>query len=333
MDREVALVTGIAGGLARRVAHALHDRGYHVVGVDYRSLPSASVLPEGTTLVRAHYNKTGIEDVFRRHRPSLALHLGRVGNLKEQLEKRFELNVIGGQKIAALCLKYGVRRLVVLSTFHIYGADPMNHTPISEDDPLRAGTEFPEIADAIQLDNHAWMTMYRYPQMQTVVLRPCNVVGPGIQNAMSRFLRQPRVPVMMGFDPMVQFVHERDLTSAILAVAGGTAIGVFNVAGKSALPWSAVVDLAGASRVPVPSSLAFAYLRVASLFTSTLPPYLVNFIKHPCVISDEAIRRTFGWAPQVDEAETIRSTVGRSCATLCHDPPQGVGSAGPTREE
>jgi hypothetical protein len=42
----------------------------------------------------------------------------------------------------------------------------------------------------------------------------------------------------------------------------------------------------------------------------TLPPYLVNFIKHPCVISDEAIRRTFGWEPQVDEVETVRSTVG-----------------------
>jgi hypothetical protein len=56
--------------------------------------------------------------------------------------------------------------------------------------------------------------------------------------------------------------------------------------------------------------VAFAYLRVASLFTSTLPPYLVNFIKHPCVISDEAFRRTFGWAPQVDEVETVRSTVG-----------------------
>lgn len=312
MEDRTVLVTGIAGGLAQRIARTLHDHQYTVVGVDYRTLPPASAFPENVVLVRAHYNKTGIEDVFRRHRPSLVLHLGRVGNLKEQLEKRFELNVVGSQKITAMCLKYDVRRLVVLSTFHVYGADPINHTPISEEDPLRAGTEFPEIADAIHLDQHAVMTMYRHPQLQTVVLRPCNVIGPTIQNAMSKFLRQPRIPVMMGFDPMVQFIHEQDLTAAILAVAESSPIGVFNVTGKSALPWHTAVEIAGARPIPAPSTVAFAYLRVAGLFAPTLPPYLINFIKHPCVISDDALRRTFDWQPKVNEVEAIRSTVTRS---------------------
>jgi UDP-glucose 4-epimerase len=312
MEPRVALVTGIAGGLAQRVVRALHDKGYRIVGVDYRTLPPPSAFPEGTTLLRAHYNKTGIEDVFRHHRPCLVLHLGRVGNLKELAEKRFELNVVGSQKITAMCLKYDVRRLVVLSTFHVYGADPINHTPISEEDPLRAGTEFPEIADAIQLDQHAVMTMYRHPQLQTVVLRPCNVIGPRIQNAMSKFLRQPRIPVMMGFDPMVQFVHELDLAAAILAVAEGSPIGVFNVAGKSALPWRTAVEIAGARPIPAPSTVAHAYLRIAGLFAPTLPPYLINFIKHPCVISDEALRRTFDWEPRVSEVDAILSTVRRN---------------------
>jgi len=237
------------------------------------------------------------------------LHLGRVGNLKESLDKRFELNVVGGQKITAMCLKYQVQRLVVLSTFHIYGADPINHTPINEEDPLRAGTEFPEIADAIQLDNHAIMTMYRYPQLQTVILRPTNVIGPSIRNAMSTFLRQPRIPTMLGYDPMVQFVHEDDLTSAIVAVAEAAPIGVFNVTGESALPWAAAVEISGATRIRVPSTVAATYLRLAGLFTATLPPYLINFVKYPCVLSSAALRHTFDWRPKVDDSSAIRTTV------------------------
>src|SRR5439155_1906761 len=133
--------------------------GEEVVGVDYRRVPAL----DGIATYRASYNKTAIEDVFRRHQPRSVLHLGRIGNLAEDAELRFEMNVVGTQKIMQLCLQYKAASLVVLSTFHIYGAHPRNHIPISEEDPLRSGPEFPEIADAIQLDNMAttWVHQHR----------------------------------------------------------------------------------------------------------------------------------------------------------------------------
>ncbi|MEO5728857.1 MAG: NAD-dependent epimerase/dehydratase family protein, partial [Byssovorax sp.] len=180
------LITGIAGGLARQTAALLQSRGHIVTGVDYRE---AQPIP-GVVLHRASYDKTAIEDVFRRRSFDAVLHLGRVGNLTEEMEKRFDLNVLGSQKIMNLCLSYGVRSLIVLSTFHIYGAHARNPTPISEGDPLRAGYDFPQIADAIQLDNMASTWVYQHAEVRTVVLRPTNVVGPHIQNAMSRLLRR-----------------------------------------------------------------------------------------------------------------------------------------------
>lgn len=63
--------------------------------MDYRATPA----PAGVTVYQASYNKTAIEDVFRRHTFESVLHLGRVGNLSEEMEKRFDLNVIGTQKI------------------------------------------------------------------------------------------------------------------------------------------------------------------------------------------------------------------------------------------
>ena len=302
-----ALITGIAGGLARLVAHELHRRGAEIIGVDYR--PMTHPLAHPAEIYRANYNKTKIEDIFRRHPPTHVIHLGRVGNLKQTVEKRFDLNVIGSRKVMDLSLRYGASRLVVLSTFHIYGAHPNNHTPIYEDDPLRAGADFPQIADAIQLDNQALAWMYQHPEVKAVVLRPTNVIGPNIHNAMSSFLRSRRIPVMIGFDPMVQFVHEADLVSAILTALELDHLGVFNVASLGTIPWTGAIEAVGKKKLLVPSTVAINYLRMAGLVSDSLPPYMVNFLKYPCVIADDAFRKTFGWQPQISQEEALRATV------------------------
>lgn len=299
------LITGITGGLAQRVAELLLADGEHVVGVDYRNVDGISDRYPGLSTYRAHYVKTAIEDVFRRHEIRALLHLGRVGNLSEDKEKRFELNVLGSQKLMKLAIQHGVDKLVVLSTFHIYGAHPRNHVPISEDDPLRAGPDFPEIADAIQLDNMATTWIYKHPQVRTVVLRPTNVIGPHIHNTMSKFLRLRRIPTPAGYNPMSQFIHEDDLARAIITARRRDGAGVYNVAGPTVLPWRTAIELAGARSIPIPSTLLRAYVRRFSPF----PEYLVNFFKYPCVITDARFREDFGWQSEVDIRETIGSTV------------------------
>jgi len=295
------LITGIAGGLAREVAGILVHEGDSVVGVDYRAVAPGAPLPESVPIFRAHYYKTAIEDVFRQGPFDAVLHLGRVGNLSERAEKRFNLNVVGSKKVLSLCVAQGVKRLVVLSTFHIYGAHQHNHTPISEEDPLRAGLDFPQIADAIQLDAISAELVYRHPEMGTVVLRPTNVVGRTIQNTMSSLLRLGRVPKLAGFNPMTQFVHASDLARAVVAAMRGEGRGVFNVAGPTELPWATAIDVCGAKALPVPSSLVSLYVKTMTAF----PAYLVNFLKFPCVITDAAFRERFGYAPRLSMRETL----------------------------
>ena len=300
------LISGIAGGLAQRVAQRLLAAGHHVVGVDYRELRTP--LPPdlaGLTVHRANYNKTVIEDVFKHHAFDSVLHLGRAGNLKESAGKRFDLNVVGSQKIMNLCVQHGVKRLVVLSTFHIYGAHPSNHIPIAEEEPLRAGLEFPQIADAIQMDNMATTWVYRHPEVKTVILRATNIVGPTLKNTMSEFLRLRHVPYLLGFNPMSQFVHEDDMTSAVLAAWDSDIVGIYNVAGSSVIPWRTALDLAKAITFPIPAPIVSMFMRTAGNF----PAYLTNFFRYPCVITDRAFQKASGWSPQVSVEETLWSTV------------------------
>jgi UDP-glucose 4-epimerase len=300
------LVSGIVGGLAQRVAEKLLAGGHQVIGVDYREMRGA--LPGALSqlkVYRANYNKTIIEDVFRHHAIDVVLHLGRVGNLKESAGKRFDLNVVGSQKIMNLCVQHGVKRLVVLSTFHIYGAHPANHIPIAEDEPLRAGLQFPQIADAIQMDNMASTWVWHHPEVKTIVLRPTNIIGPTLHNTMSQFLRLPRAPYLLGFNPMTQFVHEDDMAAAIVSAAQSDLCGIYNVAGPDVIPWRTALKLARAVQFPITEGLASLFMRA----TGGFPQYLINFFRYPCVITDRAFRTQSGWAPRVSMEETLRTTV------------------------
>ena len=55
---------------------------------------------------------------------------------------------------------------------------------------------------------------WKHPETETVILRPVHIVG-RVHNAPSNFLRLPTIPTLLGFDPMVQVIHEEDVVRAI----------------------------------------------------------------------------------------------------------------------
>jgi UDP-glucose 4-epimerase len=146
--------------------------------------------------------------------------------------------------------------------------------------------------------------------VRTVVLRPTNVIGPGIRNTMSNFLRMQSVPHLLGFNPMTQFIHEEDLSAAILAARAGAARGIFNIAGRGAVPWRTALELCQAFTYPLPTTLVRLYLKASQAF----PEYLINFFKYPCIITDRLFCDTFGWAPQLSLREALWSTVAEARA-------------------
>ena len=302
------LITGIAGSLARITAMALADRGDEVIGVDYRRAPVD--LPRAITFYEASYNKRSIADVFRRHKPDAVLHLGRVGNLRVRRNKRFDLNVVGSAKIQEECVKHKVKRLVVLSTYHIYGAHPHNHVPILEDEPIRALQTVPQLSDAIQMDTQAATWTYRYRGLKTMVLRATNVIGPNINNTTSRFLRLRRIPYLAGYNPMWQFIYETDMVQALLLAVDSQDRGIYNVAGRGSLPFVEALKHTGVPLVPVPAPLLRPYVKLDPIARKVIPTYLIDFMRYPVVIGDRRFRDSVGFSPEVGISDAVRA-----CAT------------------
>jgi UDP-glucose 4-epimerase len=302
------LVTGAAGGLASVVVHRLAS-DYDLVGVDPREIRSGAPQFPGE-FHQIDYRQRKMADVFRNHKFHALLHLGRVpvtAHARKSL--RYNLNVLGTRSLLDLSLRFGVKNVIVFSTFHVYGAHQHNHLQITEADPLRASQIFAELSDAVELDNVSAMFLLRHrDDVRTVILRPVNVVGPVIQNQITQLLRSEYCPVLLGYDPMMQFVHESDVAEALTLALQSNRSGIYNVAGEGVIPWSNAVSTAGAIALPIPHLLAYPAFALASrVGFYRYPKHLIDYFRYPTLISDKAIRDDMGYAPGVTTMEALRS--------------------------
>jgi UDP-glucose 4-epimerase len=136
------LIIGMAGGLAQITARLMlsENPSWTIMGVDSRPLDKVAPVP-GLTTLSMKYSRGNFENIFRSHKFDAVLHLGRIShssNDADVLAKRLEISVMGTNRILELCLRSGVGKVVILSTFHVYGALPDNSIFLTEDAPLKA---------------------------------------------------------------------------------------------------------------------------------------------------------------------------------------------------
>ena len=89
------------------------------------------------------------------------------------------------------------------------------------------------------------------PEVTVTVLRCANVLGPDVETAFTRMFGLPLVPMVLGFDPRLQFVHEDDIVHALEHAALNDVPGTFNVAADGVLALSEVIGLLGKRPLPV----------------------------------------------------------------------------------
>ena len=148
---------------------------------------------------------------------------------------------------------------------------------------------------------------WKVPETETVILRPVHILG-RVRNAASNFLRLGTVPTLLGFDPMVQVIHEGDVVRAIHAALAPGKRGIFNVAGPEPLPLSRILKLLGKTSVPVPYTLGKALMkRLWSFRLTTFPAPELDHIRYVCMVDDRRARDDLGYAPGESIEDTVRS--------------------------
>ncbi len=77
------------------------------------------------------------------------------------------------------------------------------------------------------------------------------------QNPLQRVGSLPVLPKVMGYDPLMQFVHEDDCLYAFERATLAPHPGVFNIVGRGVLPLSTILRLAGKRAIPLPAPLLY----------------------------------------------------------------------------
>ncbi len=85
-------------------------------------------------------------------------------------------------------------------------------------------------------------------------LRFANFVGPKVRTPLTSYFALPVVPTVLGFDPRLQFVHERDGLEVLWRTTLGDHGGTFNIAGDGVMMLSQAIRRAGRPSLPLPAA-------------------------------------------------------------------------------
>ena len=222
-----------------------------------------------------------------------------------------ELEDVGTMHVLDACAQVSPQRLLLVSTTLVYGPSAGNPNWLAESAPLRglAGSRF--VTDKVRAEMQVQRYAGEHPETQVAVLRFAPILGPTIQNYITRFFSRPAAPRLMGHDPLFQFVHENDAVTAFKLAVDREVAGPLNIVGEGVLPYSTVLAMMGRLPVPMPHFVARRVYRALWATQIALsPPTFLDFLRYLCVADGSRAARELGFRPRWDIQRTIHDFIG-----------------------
>lgn len=304
----VVLVTGVSRDVGRRFAcFAAADPSVdRVIGVDV-------VPPRGdigdVDFVRADIRNPLIAKVIAREGVDTVVHMSVIAtpNSAGGRVAMKELNVIGTMQLLAACQKAeNLKHLIVKSSTTVYGASSRDPAMFTEDmgpkRPPRSGYQ----REIEEIEGYVRSFARRRPDVRVAILRCANVMGPHVVSPLTDYFQMPVIPMVLGFDPRLQFLHEDDLNGALLRAVVSDVGGTFNVAGDGMVMLSQAVRRVGRAPMPMPAFAvrqAVAALRSARL--TEFSPEMVSLITYGRGVDTTRTREVLGFEPAYTSAQAF----------------------------
>jgi UDP-glucose 4-epimerase len=301
-EKKVILVTGVAGYWGRRVAvRLLREESYHVICLDTEP-PDREI--KGLDFVPADVRNPVLAELLKSEGVETICHLQFV-EASRLSERAFNMNVMGTTKLLGAAAEAGVGKVVLKSSTAIYGARPSNSAFLTEDHALRGSRRNGTIRHLMEIESFCNGFRHKEPSMTLTTLRFCSIIGPTVDTPMTRFLKEPTAPTLLGFDPRMQLIHEDDVLEALVHAVVNDVPGAFNIAAEDVLPLNKIRALAG--KLPLSVFHLFAYWGVSRLGrNSQYLPIELDYIRYPWVGDLTKMRDELGFAPRFTAEEAVR---------------------------
>jgi UDP-glucose 4-epimerase len=312
-DERVVALTGASSFLGRNLVGLLEEDPSidRIVALDLRP-PTAAA--KKTRFYEVDLTQPGTEarlaEIFAAERARTLVHLAFYSSPSHATAYAHELESVGTMHVLVAARQARVRKVVMRSSTLLYGAHPTNPNFLGEHHPLRASKREPFFADKVEAEEEAMRFVERSEGAVATVLRTAPILGPTVTNYVTRYLSGGVVLTMMGFDPLVQFVHELDAIAAFKLAIDRDAPGTFNIVGDGVLPLSAVVAKAGRVAVPVPHPIAEPLVALAWMAqVAPAPPAFLRYLRFLCVADGARARDVMGFRPAYTTREALADFV------------------------
>lgn len=171
------LVTGGAGFIGSHIVDAYLTAGHEVQVLDNLATGRRANVPRGARLHEIDIHANEAERVFEAFGPDVVNHLAAQASVKVSAEDAvFDLEMNGGgtARIADLCVRYGVRKLIYASTGGALYGDP-DTVPVPEAYPIRPVSNYglSKRVGELYIDLAA-----RTRGLNATILRYANAYGP-----------------------------------------------------------------------------------------------------------------------------------------------------------
>jgi UDP-glucose 4-epimerase len=306
--RPKVAVTGGSGYLGARFVRALAARGtWDVVVLDLAPAANtpAEVRHRFLDLNLPHSDGT-VYKILKEERPDVLVHLAGVRSPLRDAVYAHELNSIGTLNVFGAAGEAGVRRLIHYSTTMVYGARGDNPAFLTEEHPMRADVADHFVRDSVEAERHCRDFARRHPEAKVAVLRFAPILAPERRDYRIRYLEGPVALTMLGYDPLLQWLHPDDATGALLrTIDAPDAHGVFNIAPDGVLPLSSTLMLFGTLSVALPHGLAYVAAEAAWIGgLGTAPGAHAHYVRFPCTAANEKARRVLDYRPRMTTLDT-----------------------------
>jgi UDP-glucose 4-epimerase len=302
-------VTGASGDLGSLLLPLLEqdDRVESILALDVVKAPPSGARTTWRRLDLARHDADReLTELLREHRIDALYHLAFLFSPIQNGALAHELEVIGSLHVLTAAAAVGLKRLVVPSLTAVYGARSGHPSLLDEDTPTDGAPASRFVQDKIEVERQVNAFRPRHADTRVIVLRFAPILGPSVDNPVTRLLKARIVPSLMGFDPLWQAVHEEDAARALHLALHSEAEGTFNVVGRGVLPLSGMVKLAGGNVLPLPAPLArgtLVTLNAAGALGVPLP--LLDYIQYSWVADGARAERALGFSPRYHAREAV----------------------------
>lgn len=323
----VLAITGTSGFIGQLILCALLEKDCFdsIIAIDVRTpaIHHPNLTFYEVDLTR-HDAEKKLVAIFNHHQVTTLLHAALPSCPRHDMEHQHEWQTIGSLRLTYAAAAADVSHLVLTSTTDVYGARPDNPNYLSEDHPRRGGRTSPFIRDKIEVEDQFWQYSQLKPGRMTTILRMATLLGPTVENFKTHYLQMSIIPTVMGFDPLVQFLHENDMVRAVIRALTHPTNGVFNIAGSGVLPLSRVLRIVGRPTVPVPTPLVYSVAHsLWNLDLSDSAPSHVDFLKYICVADTRHAVDALQFVPRYSSLDAVTSFA----EAHSYAPPANVGES------